>query len=136
VTSCEFVDAPVPRPLARIRGSLDELLADPRLAVHEQSWVQATLTDDTRPVQAMDRLRGRFPHTLVLGFEPAAGDRTTVPGARVKGRSDHDIALDFLADMRGTPASPAEAGLLRDAVDACCEDPDFDVLVAAADGGP
>jgi len=59
-----------------------------------------------------------------------------VPGARVRGRSDHDIALDFLADMRGTPASTAEAGLLRDAVDACCEDPDFDVLVAALDGGP
>jgi exonuclease SbcD len=136
LTSCEFVDAPVPRPLARIRGPLEELLADPRLAEHEQSWVQATLTDDSRPVQAMDRLRGRFPHTLVLGFEPATGDRSAVPGARPKGRSDHDIALDFVADMRGTPASAAEAGLLRDAVDACCEDPDFDVLVVAPDGGP
>ena len=58
-----------------------------------------------------------------------------MPGARPKGRSDHDIALDFVADMRGTAASAAEAGLLRRAVDACCEDPDFDVLVAAPDGG-
>jgi DNA repair protein SbcD/Mre11 len=135
LTSCEFVDAPVPRPLARIRGPLEELLADPRLAVHEGAWVQATLTDNSRPVQAMDRLRGRFPHTLVLGFEPATGDRSAVPGARSKGRSDHDIALDFVADMRGTAASAAEAGLLRRAVDACCEDPDFDVLVPAPDGG-
>ena len=44
------------------------------------SWVQATLTDDVRPLQAMERLRARFPHTLVLGFEPAGGDRRSAPG--------------------------------------------------------
>ena len=70
---------------------------------HEGAWVQATLTDDSRPVQAMDRLRGRFPHTLVLGFEPAHGDRSAVPAARPKGRSDHEIALDFVAEMRAHP---------------------------------
>jgi exonuclease SbcD len=37
--------------------------------------------------------------------------------------------------MRGTAASASEAGLLRRAVVACCEDPDFDVLVPAPDGG-
>jgi exonuclease SbcD len=129
VTGAEFVEAPVPRPLARIRGTLEELLADPRHDVHEDSWVQATLTDDTRPLQAMDRLRSRFPHTLVLGFEPTGGDRLSVPVARTRGRSDHAIALDFVADLRGVPATDAEAALLLDACDACCEDPDFDVLV-------
>ncbi|GAA2150617.1 exonuclease SbcCD subunit D [Nocardioides koreensis] len=132
VAAAEFVDAPVPRPLARLRGTLEGLLADPALAVHERSWVQATLTDDVRPHQAMDRLRARFPHTLVLGFEPASGDRAAAPAARLHGRSDHDIALDFVAEMRGAAASDEEAGLLRDAFDACCEDPDFDVLVTGA----
>ena len=132
LASAEFVDAPVPRRLARLRGTLGDLLADPRLSEHHDSWVQATLTDDLRPHQAMDRLRARFPHTLVLGFDPASGPVSSAPAARLQGRSDHDIALDFVADMRGAAATEAEAALLRDAFDACCEDPDFDVLVSGA----
>ena len=132
MTAAEFVEAPVPRPLARLRGTIDELLTDPRLGVHESSWVQATLTDDSRPLQAMDRLRARFPHTLVLGFEPTAGDPASVPIARTQGRSDHAIALDFVAAMRGTPATDQESGLLLAAADACCEDPEVDVLVSEA----
>jgi exonuclease SbcD len=132
-TATEFVDAPVPRPLARLRGTLAELLADPAHGAHEQAWVQATLTDDSRPLEAMDRLRERFPHALVLGFDPASGSRSGVPLARVQGRTDHDIALDFLAEMRGTPASDAESSLLREAFDACCEDTDVDVLLTDAE---
>ncbi|GAB2458120.1 exonuclease SbcCD subunit D [Nocardioides hungaricus] len=128
----EFVEAPVPRRLARIRGTLDELLHDLTLTEHEDSWVQATLTDGVRPLQAMERLRRRFPHTLVIGFEPLGGERPAVPTARREGRSDHAIALDFVADMRGAPATRAEAALLQEAVDACCEDPDVDVLVTEA----
>src|SRR6478609_7413778 len=102
LSTAEFVEAPVPRPLARLRGTLPELLEDRRLKAHERSWVQATLTDDTRPLQAMERLRARFPHTLVLAFEPAGGDPTAVPLARTTGRSDHGIALDFVAELRGS----------------------------------
>lgn len=126
----DFVPAPVPRALARIRGTLDDLLHDLTLTEHEDAWVQATLTDDVRPLQAMERLRARFPHALVLAFEPASGERRTAPTARREGRSDHAIALDFVAEMRGAPATRAEAALLQEAVDSCCEDPDFDVLVS------
>jgi DNA repair protein SbcD/Mre11 len=52
--------------------------------------------------------------------------------APARGRSDHAIALDFVADMRGVPATDDEAALLLDACDSCCEDPDFDVLVSQA----
>jgi exonuclease SbcD len=128
--TAQFVDAPVPRPLARLTGTLDDLLADPRLARHEQSWVQATLTDDTRPMQAMDRLRRRFPHTLVLAFAPANPEPQVAPVARTHGRKDHDIALDFVAELRGVPASDAESRLLQQACDACSDDRDLDPLVA------
>ena len=134
VASAAFVEAPVPRPLARLRGTLESLLTDPAHGAHEGSWVQATLTDDSRPLQAMDRLRARFPHTLVIGFEPASGDRTSVPSARTQGRPDHRIALDFVAEMRGTAATDEESRLLRTAFDACCEDPDVDVLVSGSGG--
>lgn len=130
--AAEFVEAPVPRALAVLRGDLDSLLSDPTLARHECAWVQATLTDDLRPKQAMARLRERFPHALALHFEPSATAVSQTPAARGHGRSDHDIALDFVADLRGVPASDAESALLRDACDACCEDPDADVRLTAA----
>ncbi|WP_299054725.1 exonuclease SbcCD subunit D [uncultured Nocardioides sp.] len=125
-TSSTFVPAPVPRPLARLRGDLDDLLDDPDLAVHEGSWVEATLTDaGRRPPQAMERLRRRFPHALVLTFDApaAAGLR---PRAPLPGRSAHDVALDFVADVRGLAADEAEASLLASACDACAEDPTQD----------
>ena len=122
----DFVAAPVPRPLARLRGELESLLGDPTLAGHEASWVQVTLTDAVRPAQPMDRLRARFPHTLVLAFEPDRPDAPGVPTARPGARSDHDIALDFVRELRGVAATDAEAALLRQACDACCVDPDVD----------
>lgn len=132
VEQAEFVPAPVPRRLARLRGTLDDLLHDLTLTEHEDAWVQATLTDAVRPLQAMERLRRRFPHALVLGFEPAGGERPSAPAARPQGRSDHAIALDFVKDLRGAPATKAEAALLQEAFDSCCEDPDADVVVSEA----
>ncbi|MGI8644874.1 MAG: exonuclease SbcCD subunit D, partial [Nocardioides sp.] len=129
--TAEFVEAPVPRPLARLRGSLESLLVDDRFNRHEASYLQITLTDDDRPTQAMERLRARFPHTLVLAFQPAGGERDAAPGARTAGRSDHEIALDFVADLRGTPASDVESRLMSEAVNACCDDSERDVLVGS-----
>lgn len=131
LSSAEFVEAPVPRRLARLRGTLEELLADPALKRHEGAWVQATLTDDIRPLQAMERLRVRFPHALVIAFEPTGGAGSAVPLARTRGRSDHDIALDFVAELRGAPATAAESALLQAATEACCQDPEVDVLISA-----
>lgn len=119
----EFVEAPVPRRLARLAGPIDELLTDPRHTHAETAWVQATLTDPLRPVQAMARLQARFPHAVALQFAPAGGrpERRRTP---LEGRSDHDIAVDFVAAVRGTPASSAERALLRDACESCTADPD------------
>ena len=53
------------------------------------------------------------------------------PAPQRTGRSDHDITLDFVADLRSQPATPAESALLAEAVDACCEDPEVDTLVSS-----
>jgi DNA repair protein SbcD/Mre11 len=126
--SAEFVDAPVPRRLARLTGTLDTLLADPRHAAVESAWLQVTLTDAVRPAQAMARLQERFPHTVALVFAPEGGGpaRSRVP---LQGRSDHAISVDFVTAVRGTPATAAEAALLRNACDACAADPDADTVV-------
>lgn len=128
LTSVEWIDAPVPRRLARLSGSLEELLLDPALADHESDWVQATLTDRLRPARAMEQLRKRFPHTLVLQF-PTPSHDSRAPAARLTGRTDHDTSLDFVEDLRGVPATSVESDLLRRALDECCPDPDLDVLV-------
>ncbi|MFI6106563.1 exonuclease SbcCD subunit D [Streptomyces sp. NPDC051310] len=115
--TAERIDCPVPRPLARIRGRLEDLLGDPELARHEASWVEATLTDPVRPPEPMARLTERFPHTLSLVLDP---DRTDDgPAAsyaqRLRGRSDQQIAEDFVAHVRGGagPDGPERAALHR-----------------------
>jgi exonuclease SbcD len=120
VRTVEFIPAPVPRRLGRIRGQLADLLVDPDLADHEDSWLQVTLTDDLRPERAMDRLLERFPHTLSLLFEPSHPPASTTPMASFSGRSDHLIALDFVEAVRGVPADREESALLQVAVETCC----------------
>lgn len=122
----EFVPAPVPRRLARLEGELEDLLADPALAADEDAFVQAVLTDPVRPVQAMERLRRRFPHALSLVFAPVGEPMAEVPRARTEGRSDHQVTLDFVRELRGAEAGEAEAALLQQAVDACCHDRELD----------
>lgn len=128
LAATEFVEAPVPRQLARISGTMEELLTAPVYSSAENAWVQATLTDVARPLRAMDRLRDRFPHALALHFSPQEGPEV-LPRPSVVGRTDHEVALDFVAAVRGTQATPAEARLLLDACDCCAHDPDADLVL-------
>jgi DNA repair protein SbcD/Mre11 len=116
----EEVAAPVARPLAVLRGSLEHLLADPAHRGAEAAWCQVTLTDTVRPLGAMEQVRRRFPHTLELRFDPQGA---TVPlrpyAARVTSRSDVDVCCDFLAHVRaGRAATDDERALLAEAVEA------------------
>ncbi|MEV8364559.1 exonuclease SbcCD subunit D [Streptomyces niveus] len=114
------IDCPVPRPLARVRGALADLLDDPALTRHEEAWIEATLTDPVRPADPMARLAERFPHTLSLVFDPDRGDEDMVASyaQRLQGRSDQEIAEDFVAHVRGG-AGPdeRERTVLRGAFD-------------------
>lgn len=115
------VDAPVPRPLAVLRGDLDELLWRGDLAAHEGSWCQVTLTDAQRPVRAMERVRARFPHALELRFEPVDDLGRVVPTGetyrrRVGGRDDLQVCRTFLDHVRGRRADEQEESWLAEAL--------------------
>lgn len=115
----DFVEAPVARPLALLRGTLDELLSDRRHAPSESAWCQVTLTDPVRPLGAMERLRARFPHTLDLRFAPT-GEVTTMSAyaASLTERSDLAVCCDFLAHVRGGHApDDEERAVLEEAVE-------------------
>jgi len=114
-----LAECPAGRPLACLRGTLDELLADPRHAAAEGAWVQATLTDPIRPSDAMERLRARFSHTAALAFEPRGAGAPRDVGTyavRLAGLGDEELAARFVQDARGVPASDEELELLRGAL--------------------
>jgi exonuclease SbcD len=115
----EHLPTPVERPLARVTGSLDDLLAGDRWAGHEGHYLQVTLTDPVRPREPMERLRARFPHVLVLGFAPEGGAQGHQGSyaARLHGRTDLQVAADFVTHVRSEP-DPAESALLADAFEA------------------
>ena len=101
----ELVPAPVPRRLSALRGRLASLLTDPSLAAQEDHWLSVVLTDGVRPEDAMARLRSRFPHVLVLDWQPegvVADERTY--GARVAGRDDLEVVSEFVRHVRGGSA--------------------------------
>jgi exonuclease SbcD len=117
----EFVDAPVPRLLACLDGRLDDLLAGPRHSRHESSWVQATLTDSIRPLHALDRLRERYPHVLVVRYAPEAARATErLPRTAVaSGVHDLELVRSFFVDTRESEPTTEELALLQDAYDSC-----------------
>lgn len=116
----ERLDCPVPRPLARITGRLEDLLADPALEAHREHWVEATLTDPARPAEPMARLSARFPHLLALAFAPerAASEDRRSYAERLRGRDDQRIAEDFIAHVRpGQDLDARERAELRRALE-------------------
>jgi exonuclease SbcD len=110
-----------PRTLAVLRGKLDELLAAEDLAWAAGAYCQITLTDAQRPAQAMDRLRARFPDTLVLGFDPeGAGTtaKTSYSSRLAEADDDLSICCGFLEHVRGRGADDAESAVLAEALEA------------------
>lgn len=122
----ESVPAPVHRPLAVIRGGLEEVLDSPEHAAAESAWVQVTLTDAVRPTGAMEQLTRRFPHLLNLRFEPE-GEVLPVRSyaARLRRREPLDVCCDFVHDVRrGVGVSEQERELLQTALEDVRRSPD------------
>ncbi len=114
--------APVPRPLREVRGRLDDLLdrAEDDLADLAGAWVKVVLTDPVRPAAPMERLREKWPHTLVLDFDPDGG----LPGAaadlaRLAAATDPvEICGLFVEFTSGGPPDGGQRAVLRAAVEA------------------
>ena len=118
----EYLPVPVPRPLREVRGRLDDLLAraDGDLAHLAGAWVKAVLTDQARPAAPMERLREKWPHTLVLDFAPEGGLPSPDADLRRLARiSDPaEVCGLFVEYAGGTPPDAAQRALLRAVVEA------------------
>ncbi|WP_094510801.1 exonuclease SbcCD subunit D [Synechococcus sp. MW101C3] len=115
----QVVPLEVGRPLCTLRGPIDELCGDPRHAAASEARVRAILTDDSLPLQAMARLRARFPHIAELRHEPPelarAGEAERHRQVR-QARSPLQLATAFFTDQHGQPPGEPEAELLRAAL--------------------
>jgi exonuclease SbcD len=117
------VALPVPRQLTVLRGELADLLADPALAGVEDHFVSVQLTDPVRPTDPMRQLQTRFPRCVHLewtGAGAVADGRSYTE--RLTGRSDLEVAGEFLLHVRGVEAAPAERDLLGRALAAAASE--------------
>jgi exonuclease SbcD len=106
----EPVDTPVPRRLARLRGTMDELLGSSAYDEVEDCFLSVTLLDTACPVGAMARLQQRFPHCVELSWQPTGG-LVASEGSyadRVAQPDDLAVLTEFVRHVRNTDVTDAE----------------------------
>jgi exonuclease SbcD len=109
---------PVGRGVVTIEGTLDELLAAQEHRTAESKWVRARLTDDEVRINAMARLRERFPHAVALEYVGLGGrERIDGPDLEEMDRLTPEQVTDgYWADIRGEELDGAKRELLIGAV--------------------
>ena len=110
-----LVPAPVPRRLSDVTGTLEGLLG----AAGEpfvDDWVRVTVTDGARPAELFARVRRRFPNALVVQHRPPErAERVAV--AVTAAHDPLEVTAEFVEHVTGAQPSPAEAAVLRDALE-------------------
>lgn len=115
----EPVLLPAPRQLSVVTGRLLDLLADPALASVEDHLLSVRLVDEVRPEDPMRRLQSRFRHCVHLEWSGSSGSADTRSYTdRVRGRTDLEVAGDFVDHVRGVGPSVSERELLGRALTA------------------
>lgn len=107
-----LVAAPVPRRLADVTGTLEELLG-PAGDAHLDDWLRITVTDAARPPGMYVRLKERFPHALVMQHRSPAGAGVGGAVAISATRDPLEVAGEFVEHVTGTAATPGELAALR-----------------------
>lgn len=123
-------DLPTIRGLSKLTGTLDQLLSDEEHTAAEQHYVSAVLTDIARPVDAMRKLRERFPYAVHVEWARPEGNPELRYRERVHGRRDTEVARSFLTDVRGAP-TPSEMTWLERALAAAVAEQEQVTVVSA-----
>jgi exonuclease SbcD len=113
----EDIPTPVPRRMARLTGTLDDLLTSPAYGADEDCWVEATLTDPVRPLAPYERLKQRFPHLLKLVVPSLLAEAAAIDHGDFERLAPVEVALRFIAEVRNRPADADETALLHRAFD-------------------
>lgn len=109
------IDWPAAKELRILKGKIDDLLTADQYASAQDAWCQVTLTDTHRPAGAMERLRGRFPDTLVLNFEPTdrpVDEHDSYADRLAAAASPVEVCAGFVDHVRLRPLNDAEKDLV------------------------
>lgn len=120
----EVVPLQVGRSLCTIEGGIEQLCRDPQFESAVEAWVRVILSDEELPLQAMARLRRRFPHVAELRHRPPEVLRSTASERNQQVRqaaSPFELTSAFFADQQGRAANQAEGDLLREALEAAAK---------------
>ncbi len=108
----ELVPAPVPRRLADVTGTLEEILGaagEP----HVQDWVRVVVTDEHRPQDLYARVRARLPHALVVQHRPPQPAGGAALRAVTSAADPVEVTCDFVAHVTGAGPAADELVVLR-----------------------
>jgi len=112
----ELVPAPVPRRLADLTGTLDELLGAAGEG-HVDDWLRVVVTDPARPTELYARVKARFPHALQVTHRPPRPAEREVVHSTGARRDPLDVAQEFVEHVSGSAPTEAEVAVLRAALE-------------------
>lgn len=107
IKESQWLEFPIPRALRQITGTLDELLEGTEHDDARADWLQVTLTDALRPIDAMLKLRRKFPNTVQLLYAPPQSPREaeTYRSKLAKAKNDSERIISFLKHVRNGEAT-------------------------------
>ena len=121
----EFLTPPFKRDLRTIRGNLESLLADNEPS---EDYIEAVLTDEGAVLDAMPRLREKFPRILGLRFaareqdiSAASAPQTFQEVERLGKLTPFQLFERFYQQVRGEPLSKQRGDLVQKAIQAALE---------------
>ncbi|MDR1441138.1 MAG: exonuclease subunit SbcD [Bifidobacteriaceae bacterium] len=115
--AAELIPAPVPRPLAQIRGTMAEL----RSAQYDEfrdHWVSVAVTDPARPDDMVRRVFRRFPHTLKTFHDPPRSGLGASTGLVTAASDPHQVVAQFIEYAGGLAATEPELREVTNAFEA------------------
>jgi DNA repair protein SbcD/Mre11 len=104
------------RDLAKLSGNLNDLLVDPSLEALRNHLLSIELTDQPPPLQAVERLRVRFPHVAELRFRRMESPIQPIPEAPPPTHDPESVFGEFMQRYLSTPVSQIEQEVFRDAL--------------------
>jgi exonuclease SbcD len=116
----EQVEIPQLVGMARISGTIEELLDPENFADVEDDWLEVTLTDPVRPDQPKDRLRTRFEHVVSLRFDSpitSASEDEARELTRIAEADPAELVASFLETVRGAGPTGEESALVTEALE-------------------
>ncbi len=112
-TGCVIREVPLPqpRPMSRLRDSIEALLSDTYAHAREH-FVELVVTDDAPPERMHARLDAAFAYALTKRHEPA--NRVSLERARgdARGRLPLDVVGDFIMKVTGREPDEEERAIL------------------------